>query len=140
MITVRDVLGPGGLAEAHLPRFEAREGQLEMAEAILARLLEGGVFAVEAPTGVGKTLAYLVPAILSKRKRVIVSTNTKTLQDQIIDKDLPLLVDILKRAGIALRRASADWKAPRYPPSSGCRNLVHSIPATASMGWPKKPR
>jgi ATP-dependent DNA helicase DinG len=108
MLTVRDVLGPGGFAEAVLPRFEVREGQLEMAEAILDRLLEGGVLAVEAPTGVGKTLAYLVPAILSKRKRVLVSTNTKTLQDQIIDKDLPLLTRVLERAGVKLRRASAD--------------------------------
>jgi ATP-dependent DNA helicase DinG len=121
MLTVRDVLGPGGLAEVEIPRFEVREGQIEMAESIFDRLLEGGVLAVEAPTGVGKTLAYLVPAILAKRKRVIVSTNTKTLQDQIIDKDLPLLVKVLKKAGLDLRRASADDEPTLFPPENEVR-------------------
>lgn len=88
--------------------FDVRESQLEMAEAIYDRLLEGGVLALEAPTGVGKTLAYLLPAILSGRRRVIVSTNTKTLQDQIIDKDLPLLVRVLAHAGIRVVRATAE--------------------------------
>jgi ATP-dependent DNA helicase DinG len=121
VLSVRDVLGPGGFAEAVLPRFEVREAQLDMAEAVFDRLAEGGVLAVEAPTGVGKTLAYLVPAILSKRKRVVVSTNTKTLQDQIIDKDLPLLVRALKAAGIALVRASAEDPLLLFPPEDQVR-------------------
>ena len=111
---VRDILGPGGLAARILPRWEPRESQLEMAEAVLERLLVGGTLAVEAPTGVGKTLAYLVPAALSGR-RVIVSTHTKTLQDQIIDKDLPLLERILGAAGIGLVRSSAEAPGPAEP-------------------------
>ncbi|MCK6549643.1 ATP-dependent DNA helicase [Myxococcota bacterium] len=111
-ITVRDVLGPGGLAAVALEGFDPREAQVEMAEAIYDRLADGGVLAVEAPTGVGKTLAYLVPAILSGR-RTIVSTNTKTLQDQILDKDLPLLARVLSVAGISL--VPAGDEAPREP-------------------------
>jgi ATP-dependent DNA helicase DinG len=116
-LSVFDVLGPGGLASRALPSFSFRDGQLEMAEAIRDRLDEGGVLAVEAPTGIGKTLAYLVPAILSGRK-VIVSTNTKTLQDQIADKDLPLLRRALEEAGVALVRARSDddaWSPPEEP-------------------------
>lgn len=78
-----------------------------MAEAVAARLAKGGVLAVEAPTGIGKTLAYLVPALLSGR-RVVVSTNTKTLQDQIVGKDLPLLERAFSAAGIELLRAGPE--------------------------------
>ncbi|MEL7368613.1 MAG: ATP-dependent DNA helicase [Myxococcota bacterium] len=78
-----------------------------MAEAILDRMLDGGHVVVEAPTGVGKTLAYLVAAVLSGRQ-VVISTNTKNLQDQIIDKDLPLLGRMLSELGTALVRADAD--------------------------------
>jgi ATP-dependent DNA helicase DinG len=83
----------GPLARA-LNGFEARAGQLEMAEAVAGVLARGGVLLAEAGTGTGKTLAYLVPAILS-RKRVLVSTGTKNLQEQIFFKDLPVLRDAL---------------------------------------------
>jgi ATP-dependent DNA helicase DinG len=83
----------GPLARA-LDGFEARAGQLEMAEAVASVLARGGVLLAEAGTGTGKTLAYLVPAILS-RKRVLVSTGTKNLQEQIFFKDLPVLRDAL---------------------------------------------
>ena len=77
-----------------MPAFEARAGQLEMAAAV-ARVFEtGGVLLAEAGTGTGKTLAYLVPAIL-KRERVLISTGTKNLQEQIFFKDLPALRDAL---------------------------------------------
>src|SRR5262245_30631310 len=85
-----------------------------MAEAVLDRLLEGGAIAVEAPTGVGKTLAYLVPAVLSGR-RVIISTHTKTLQDQVIDKDLPRLAKILELAGVDLVPSDDDAQATLLP-------------------------
>jgi ATP-dependent DNA helicase DinG len=107
-VTVRDVLGEGGFATTTLRAFDVRSAQLEMAESIYDRLLEGGVLSVEAPTGVGKTLAYLVPAILARRRRVIVSTHTKTLQDQIVDKDLPLLQKVMAEAGIKLVRATDE--------------------------------
>jgi ATP-dependent DNA helicase DinG len=77
-----------------LPGFEARPGQLEMADAVAGVLAQGGVLLAEAGTGTGKTLAYLVPAILS-RQRILVSTGTKNLQEQIFFKDLPVLRDAL---------------------------------------------
>ncbi len=79
----------GPLARAH-PNYEFRQGQLEMALAVDAALAEKRHQIVEAGTGTGKTLAYLVPAILSG-KRVIVSTGTKNLQEQLFFKDIPFL-------------------------------------------------
>ncbi len=83
----------GRLAEA-VPGFEPRTAQHEMARAVAGIFAEGGVLLAEAGTGTGKTLAYLVPAILS-RTRVLISTGTKNLQEQIYDKDLPALRDAL---------------------------------------------
>ena len=83
----------GRLAES-LPAFEVRPAQREMAQAVARTMDEGGVLLVEAGTGTGKTLAYLVPAILSGR-RVLLSTGTKNLQEQIYFKDLPILRDAL---------------------------------------------
>ena len=79
----------GPLARA-LPAFEPRPGQLEMALASARVMAGGGVLLAEAGTGTGKTLAYLVPAILS-RQNVLISTGTKNLQEQIYLKDLPVL-------------------------------------------------
>jgi ATP-dependent DNA helicase DinG len=83
----------GALARA-IPDFEARSGQTEMAAAVARRFEEGGVLLAEAGTGTGKTLAYLIPAILS-RQRVLVSTGTKNLQEQIYFKDIPALRETL---------------------------------------------
>ena len=77
----------GPLSET-LPSFEPRPGQREMAAAVADILEDGGTLLAEAGTGTGKTLAYLVPAILSGH-RVLVSTGTKNLQDQIYYKDRP---------------------------------------------------
>jgi len=79
----------GPLARA-VEHFEPREGQREMAAAVAETLATGGVLLAEAGTGTGKTLAYLVPAILS-RQRVLISTGTKNLQEQIYFKDIPVL-------------------------------------------------
>ena len=79
----------GPLAQA-VPEFESRPGQQAMAVAVAETIENGRVLLAEAGTGTGKTLAYLVPAILSGR-RVLVSTGTKTLQEQIFSKDLPVL-------------------------------------------------
>ena len=79
----------GALARA-VEGYEPRQGQRAMAEAVAAVLDAGGTLLVEAGTGTGKTLAYLIPAILS-RNRVLVSTGTKNLQEQIFFKDLPAL-------------------------------------------------
>jgi ATP-dependent DNA helicase DinG len=83
----------GPLAEA-LAGFEPRDGQRQMAAAVAGVIERGGTMLAEAGTGTGKTLAYLIPAILS-RQRVLVSTGTKNLQEQIFFKDLPTLHDAL---------------------------------------------
>ena len=78
--------------------FEKREGQEKMAQLIQNCIDENKSCLVEAGTGIGKTLAYLLPAILYSKKnekRVVISTNTINLQEQIIDKDLPLLEKII---------------------------------------------
>lgn len=77
-----------------LPRWQPREGQLRMARAVAECLARGGASLVEAGTGTGKTLAYLVPAVLSGL-RVVLSTGTHTLQDQLLHKDIPLLREAL---------------------------------------------
>ncbi|NTV43772.1 MAG: ATP-dependent DNA helicase, partial [Syntrophobacteraceae bacterium] len=86
--------GPQGLLAKKLKLFEFRPPQLEMAQAVHECLSENGTLFVEAGTGTGKTWGYLIPAILSG-KTVVVSTGTKTLQDQILDHDVPLLRRIL---------------------------------------------
>ena len=83
----------GGLA-TRVPDFEPRAGQVEMAAATARVFERGGTLLAEAGTGTGKTLAYLVPAILS-RKRVLISTGTKNLQEQIFFKDIPSLREAL---------------------------------------------
>lgn len=106
MLAMRDIFGDTGLFASRVPGFVHRPDQLRMAEAV-ARLLAGEqdgpaageedpstrtctCLAVEAETGLGKTLAYLVPAVCSGR-RVVVSTNTRNLQDQILHREIPLI-------------------------------------------------
>jgi ATP-dependent DNA helicase DinG len=91
---VAAAFAPDGPIARALPGFEARRGQLEMADAVAAVIPDGGVLLAEAGTGTGKTLAYLVPAILSG-VRVLISTGTKNLQEQIFYKDLPVLRESL---------------------------------------------
>src|SRR6185436_6405981 len=73
-----------------MARYEHRPAQLDFARAVQASLLRDELLIAEAGTGTGKTMAYLVPALLSGKK-VVVSTGTRTLQDQILAHDLPLL-------------------------------------------------
>jgi len=91
---VEAVFAPGGALARAMPDFEPRAGQVEMASAVARVFENGGILLAEAGTGTGKTLAYLVPAILS-RERVLVSTGTKNLQEQIYFKDIPALRDAL---------------------------------------------
>ena len=88
------VFADDGPLARELPHFEPRQGQRAMAGAVADTLEQGGVLLAEAGTGTGKTLAYLVPAILSGN-RVLVSTGTKNLQEQIYFKDLPVLQQAL---------------------------------------------
>ncbi|WP_394787500.1 ATP-dependent DNA helicase [Rhodoferax sp.] len=98
---VGEVFAPLGVLERTAAHFKPRQGQLDMALAVSRTIEEGGVLVVEAGTGVGKTFAYLVPALLSG-ERVLLSTATKTLQDQLFGRDLPGLVSAL---GLPLRTA-----------------------------------
>ncbi|MDB4971818.1 MAG: DinG family ATP-dependent helicase YoaA [Myxococcaceae bacterium] len=85
-----EVLGQDGPLARALPGYEERAEQLAMTELVERALAEDAIALIEAGTGTGKTLAYLVPALLSGKK-VVVSTGTKTLQEQIVHRDLPLL-------------------------------------------------
>src|SRR5205809_408670 len=101
------IFSPDGLL-AHAKNFEYRAEQQQMAVAVARALSEDRHLAVEAGTGVGKSLAYLVPAILfakEQKKKAIVSTYTINLQEQLIYKDIPILQKILP-----IEFESALWK------------------------------
>jgi ATP-dependent DNA helicase DinG len=93
---MQEFFGPGGVLEQRLEDYEFRPSQVRMAEAVQRALDDQNHVIIEAGTGTGKTLAYLLPALLHGR-RIVVSTGTKTLQDQIFYKDIPLLESILER-------------------------------------------
>ena len=95
------LLGEDGPFASALPGFAPRQAQIEMAQVVERTLSSGESLVAEAGTGIGKTLAYLVPALLSG-KRIIVSTGTKTLQDQLFFRDLPLVREAL---GLSVRPA-----------------------------------
>ena len=104
-----DIFGRHGPLTRALPGFRFRRQQLHMAERIAAALEHRGTLAVEAGTGTGKTFAYLVPALLSG-SRVFISTGTRTLQDQLYAKDLPLLAGAIGRpAHVALLKGRANY-------------------------------
>src|SRR5260370_13809241 len=113
MLDLSDIFGHGGPLERALPDFKVRRQQLRMAERIAAAVDSRETLAVEAGTGTGKTFAYLVPALLSG-VRVLISTGTRTLQDQLYSKDLPLVSAALGRpARVALLKGPANC-LPRY--------------------------
>jgi len=90
---VKAFLATGGALDQTIEGFGIRDAQIEMAQQIADMIDSGETLLAEAGTGTGKTFAYLIPALLSGKK-VIVSTATKTLQQQLVDKDLPLLVTL----------------------------------------------
>ncbi|MDP3062731.1 MAG: helicase C-terminal domain-containing protein [Chloroflexota bacterium] len=97
------LLGPDGPLARAFPSYEHRPQQVEMAQAVANALREGGHLVVEGGTGIGKSLAYLLPAVLfSLRtgKRVVVSTNTIALQEQLLTKDIPFLLKALEGASL----------------------------------------
>lgn len=109
-LTVADILGPAGSIARRLSKYEDRPQQLQMARAVAAAIKGERHLIVEAGTGVGKSFAYLVPAILAATqsppadgqptktpRRVVVSTHTIALQEQLIGKDLPLLNSVIPR-------------------------------------------
>ncbi len=93
-VSLYQFFAPGGVLSRTHPAYEFRRGQLQMAQSVEQALEEKRHLIVEAGTGTGKTLAYLVPAIRSG-KRVIISTGTKNLQEQLFHKDIPFLEQAL---------------------------------------------
>ncbi len=109
MQSPREILGPDGLLAKQLPGFAPRPQQQEMAEAVSQALEKNSILIAEAGTGTGKTFAYLIPAMLSGQK-VIISTGTKNLQDQLFHKDIPLVRDALGvPVDVALLKGRANY-------------------------------
>lgn len=114
MSGLEDVFGKGGAFARSLPNYRERSGQVELARAIESVIDHRGVLVAEAGTGIGKTWAYLVPAVLSGAK-VLVSTGTRTLQDQLFQKDLPTVRDVLEvPLAIAMLKGRANYVCHYY--------------------------
>jgi ATP-dependent DNA helicase DinG len=112
--SLKEIFSPGGPLAQSISGYRVREQQVDMAERIAAAINSCSVFIAEAGTGTGKTFAYLVPALKSGGK-VIVSTGTKTLQDQLFNKDLPMVRDALKApVKIALLKGRANYVCPYH--------------------------
>lgn len=97
-MNLKEIFGPEGPISRNLPAYEYRPQQLQMAEVVVKAIDEERHLIVEAGTGVGKSFAYLAPAIgyaTSASKRVVISTNTISLQEQLLRKDIPFLKDVL---------------------------------------------
>ena len=114
---IASILAPGGLFSRHFPQYEHRPQQVSMLEAVAEAFSEGRHLLVEAGTGTGKSMAYLIPAAmwaLHNQRRVVISTNTINLQDQLINKDIP---DLRAALGIDLRavvlKGRSNYLCPR---------------------------
>lgn len=133
---IEKVFGEGGLIAQNHENYEYRLGQIKMAEAISGAFEEKRHLIVEAGTGTGKTLAYLIPAIaasLGSKKRIIISTGTKNLQEQLMEKDIPFLQKILpKKFSAAYMKGRSNYaclyrvkKAEHQPVLDGLGELDH---------------
>ncbi len=112
MFSISELLGADGPLARHIPGFAPRRQQQEMAEAVASALDNHGLLIAEAGTGTGKTFAYLVPALLCGQK-VLISTGTKNLQDQLYHRDLPTVRKALGVAtSIALLKGRANYLCP----------------------------
>src|SRR5262245_60944428 len=97
---MEEIFGQNGLIARYHEAYEHRDGQIRMAAAGMRAFDEERHLVVEARTGTGKTLAYLVPAIaaaLSKNRRIVISTGTKNLQEQLMEKDIPFLQRVMPK-------------------------------------------
>lgn len=133
---MQEIFGKNGLISKHHKEYEFRDGQVKMAEAVLRAFEEKKHLIVEAGTGTGKTMAYLVPAIaysLSTNKRVIISTGTKNLQEQLMEKDIPFLQKVMpKKFTAAYMKGRSNYgclyrinKAESQPILEGMDELDH---------------
>jgi ATP-dependent DNA helicase DinG len=136
MLDLEDLFGPAGPLQTALPDFKSRWQQLRMAQRVASALEHRETVVVEAGTGTGKTFAYLVPALLSGA-RVLISTGTRTLQDQLFSKDLPLVAAALGRpARIALLKGRTNYlcryRLARIGPGGEQLSLdANGVPETA---------
>ena len=161
--SARELLGPDGPFAREVPGFAPRASQQDMADAVEDAIANGHSLIAEAGTGTGKTFAYLVPALRSG-KRIIVSTGTKTLQDQLFHRDLPRVREVLgarlrtsllkgranyvclyrldqthKEGRLASREQVAQLQAARewsQRTSSGDRGEFAEVPEDSSL-WPR---
>ena len=135
--TVDEVLAPGGLLAKALPGWESRPQQLAMARLAAEAMASGQHVVVEAPTGVGKSFAYLVPAALHAlaaaeaggRSPVVISTGTIALQEQLIDKDIPLLTKLLPGLSAVLVKGRQNYLSRRrlaYATGHGQQTFVET--------------
>ncbi|MFN8448433.1 MAG: exonuclease domain-containing protein [Anaerolineae bacterium] len=114
---ITDIVDEGGLLSTRLPGYEHRSQQVEMAQTVGDAFNRSEHLMIEAGTGTGKSLAYLVPAVLwaeQNNERVVISTNTINLQEQLIDKDIPTLRDALDLPFTAsVMKGRANYLCPR---------------------------
>jgi ATP-dependent DNA helicase DinG len=114
---VETLLAPGGRLSQRWPRYEERRVQRQLAADIARVIEQGGVLLAEAPTGVGKSLAYLLPAVLHARggeRRVVVATCTRSLLDQLFERDLPALLEAVDlRLPCARLKGKQNYLCPR---------------------------
>ncbi len=124
--TLREFFAPGGvLARSSLP-YEFRSGQLEMAQAVERALKEKRHLITEAGTGTGKTLAYLLPALRTGR-RVIISTGTKNLQEQLFFKDIPFLESLLGPLRVCYMKGRANYLCRRKLYALGAEPILTGL-------------
>ncbi len=109
MTELTEIFEPGGWLARHIDGYSHRSQQQEMAEAVERILDQRGVLICEAGTGTGKTFAYLAPALMSGLK-VIISTGTKNLQDQLYHRDLPMVRrSLASPVSVALLKGRANY-------------------------------
>ena len=117
---MKEVFGPGGALERALPEYEPRPEQAALAGAVEHALATGEHLVAEAGTGVGKSLAYLLPA-LESGQRVVVATATKALQEQLLHQDVPIAA--------ARARARADRRGAQGAPELRLPPAAAGLPA-----------
>ncbi len=144
---MEEIFGKNGLIAKHHKGYENRPGQIKMAEAVLRAFEKKKHLIVEAGTGTGKTLAYLVPAIaaaIGQKKRVIISTGTKNLQEQLMEKDIPFLQKVLpKKFSASYMKGRSNYgclyriaKAENQPILDGLDEMDHF--ATKFADWARE--
>jgi ATP-dependent DNA helicase DinG len=127
-LTPAEILGPGGVLAERMSAYESRPQQLAMADTVAKAIAEGSHAIVEAPTGVGKSFAYLVPLALHALEgnhKVVISTGTIALQEQLIGKDIPLLQELFPQLKAVLVKGRQNYVS--------IRRLRHALESSSSQ-------